>query len=147
MDHYTTARFEGMKEERKGDSRGLREAKAGKPGEKCRRLGEVQVFNKSGHRTEDGSRVRRPEYSDVGGSVKTTENDRSNSGGPKRSGEDWNVKLEEDGGEQMITGSHPVVVRMSSRVEPEVYRHRPGVGRELTGGYWNVYWSIPEVVG
>ncbi|KAF8147425.1 hypothetical protein K438DRAFT_1780048 [Mycena galopus ATCC 62051] len=86
MDHYTTARFKGMKEEGKGDGRGLPEVKAGKPEEKCRRPEEVRsrmyksgrpgkVFDKSGRRTEDGSQVRRPEGSDVGGSVKTTEND------------------------------------------------------------------------
>ena len=34
-----------------------------------------KVFDKSGRRTEDRSRVCRPEYSDVRGSVKTTEND------------------------------------------------------------------------
>ncbi|KAF8213234.1 hypothetical protein K438DRAFT_1750578 [Mycena galopus ATCC 62051] len=38
MDHYTTARFKGMKEEGKGDGRGLPEVKASKPEEKCRRL-------------------------------------------------------------------------------------------------------------
>ncbi|KAF8208405.1 hypothetical protein K438DRAFT_1754322 [Mycena galopus ATCC 62051] len=74
MDHYTTARFKGMKEG-KGDGRGLPEVKAGKPEEKCRRPEKVRVIDKSGRRTEDGSQVRRPEYSDVGGSVKTTEND------------------------------------------------------------------------
>ncbi|KAF8157356.1 hypothetical protein K438DRAFT_1777350 [Mycena galopus ATCC 62051] len=83
MDHYTTARFKGMKEG-KEDGRGLPEVKAGKLEEKCRRPEEVhchlvqrpgKVFDKSGCWTEDGSQVRRPEYSDVGGSVKTTEND------------------------------------------------------------------------
>ncbi|KAF8139141.1 hypothetical protein K438DRAFT_1946903 [Mycena galopus ATCC 62051] len=80
MDHYTTARFKGMKEG-KEDGRGLPEVKAGKLEEKCRRPEKVRpdvrgkVFDKSGRRTEDGSQVRRPEYSDVGGSVKTTEND------------------------------------------------------------------------
>ncbi|KAF8185078.1 hypothetical protein K438DRAFT_1766182 [Mycena galopus ATCC 62051] len=105
-----------------------------------------KVFDKSGRRTEDGSQVRQPEYSDVGGSVKTTENDGkpnnvnnqsktfySNSG-------DRNVKPEEDGDEQMITGSHPVVVRMSSGDEPEVNRRRPGVDWEMTGRW-------PEVIG
>ncbi|KAF8139325.1 hypothetical protein K438DRAFT_1785797 [Mycena galopus ATCC 62051] len=96
MDHYTTARFKGMKEG-KEDGRGLPEVKASKPEEKCRRPEEVRrcsvirklcggsrmyksgrpgkVFDKSGRRTEEGSQVRRPEYSDVGGSVKTTEDD------------------------------------------------------------------------
>ncbi|KAF8193529.1 hypothetical protein K438DRAFT_1934785 [Mycena galopus ATCC 62051] len=124
IDHYTTARFKGMKEEGKGDSRGLPEVKA-----------------------EDGSQVRRLEYSDVGGSVKTTEDDgkpnnvnNQSKRRPERSGEDRNVKPEEDGGERMITGSHPVVVRMLSGIEPEVNRHRPGVDWELTGRW-------PEVIG
>ncbi|KAF8131784.1 hypothetical protein K438DRAFT_1788131 [Mycena galopus ATCC 62051] len=75
----------GMKEG-KGDGRGLLEVKASRPEDKCRRLEEVRsrmyksgrpgkVFDKSGRRTEDGSQVRRPEYSDIGRSVKTTEND------------------------------------------------------------------------
>ncbi|KAF8217864.1 hypothetical protein K438DRAFT_1747122 [Mycena galopus ATCC 62051] len=151
MDHYTTARFKGMKEG-KEDGRGLPEVKAGMPEEKCRRLEEVRldvrdkIFDKSGRRTEDGSQVRWPEYSDVEGSVKTTENDGkpnnvnnqsktfySNSG-------DRNIKPEEDGDEQMITGSHPVVARMSSGDEPEVNRRRPGVDREWTGRW-------PEVIG
>ncbi|KAF8211904.1 hypothetical protein K438DRAFT_1751505 [Mycena galopus ATCC 62051] len=81
IDHYTTARFKGMKEEGKEDGRGLPGVNTGKPEEKCRRPEEVRpdvrdkVFDKSGRRTEDGSQVRRPEYSDVGGSVKTTEDD------------------------------------------------------------------------
>ncbi|KAF8127333.1 hypothetical protein K438DRAFT_1949083 [Mycena galopus ATCC 62051] len=156
MDHYTTARFKGERTiwlarnegGGKEDGRGLPEVKAGK------------VFDKSGRRTEDGSQVRRPEYSDVGGSVRTTENDGkpnnvnnqsktfySNSGEPERSGEDWNVKPEEDRDEQMIIGSHPVVVWMSSGDEPEVNRRRPGVGREITGGYRNVDGCIPEYTG
>ncbi|KAF8129672.1 hypothetical protein K438DRAFT_1789014 [Mycena galopus ATCC 62051] len=143
MDHYTTARFKGMKEG-KEDGRGLPEVKAGRAmsgNPEVMPKSEMEpdnpdvrdkVIDKSGRRTEDGSRVRRPEYSDVGGSVKTMENDGkpnnvnnqsktfySNSGGPECSGEDRNVKPEEDGDERMITGSHPVVVRMSSGVEPK----------------------------
>ncbi|KAF8180333.1 hypothetical protein K438DRAFT_1842304 [Mycena galopus ATCC 62051] len=34
-----------------------------------------KVFDKSSRRMEDGSQVRQPEYSDVGGSVKTMEDD------------------------------------------------------------------------
>ncbi|KAF8143800.1 hypothetical protein K438DRAFT_1783372 [Mycena galopus ATCC 62051] len=192
MDHYTTARFKGMKEEGKGDGRGLPEVKAGKPEVKCRRPDKVRprwsptsrevhgcmsldvrdkVFDKSGRRTEDGTQVRQPEYLDVGGRVKTMENDgkpnnvkdgnevktgmmfiinlkhfiviaeecmwrsaakadrrlRENSSsaeGPERSGEDRNIKPEEDGDERMITRSHLVVVRMSSRVEPETHHQQ-----------------------
>ncbi|KAF8175922.1 hypothetical protein K438DRAFT_1939539 [Mycena galopus ATCC 62051] len=150
MDHYTTARFKGMKEG-KGDGRGLPEVKAGSRMYKSGRPG--KVLDKSGRRTEDGSQVRRPEHSDVGGSVKTTENDGrpnnvnnqsetfySNSGEPERSGEDRNVKPEEDGDERMITGSHPVVVRMLSGVEPEHQDDRK-VSPEVTKG---VRWMRPE---
>ncbi|KAF8207315.1 hypothetical protein K438DRAFT_1755970 [Mycena galopus ATCC 62051] len=143
----------------KEDSRGLPEVKAGKPEEKCRRPERSplcggsriyksgrpgKVFDKSSCWTEDGSQVCRPEYSDVGGSVKTTENDGkpnnvnnqsktfySNSREPERSREDRNVKPEEDGDERMITGSHPVVVQMSSGVEPEVRRSGGGVAKEV----------------
>ncbi|KAF8125892.1 hypothetical protein K438DRAFT_1949685 [Mycena galopus ATCC 62051] len=143
MDHYTTARFKGMKEGKR-DGRGLPEVKAGSRMYKSGRPG--KVFDKSGRWTEDGSEVRRPEYSDVGGSVKTTENDGkpnnvnnqsktfySNSG-------DRNIKPEEDGDEQMITGSHPVVVRMSSGVELEHQDDRK-VSPEVTKG---VRWKRPE---
>ncbi|KAF8206230.1 hypothetical protein K438DRAFT_1931485 [Mycena galopus ATCC 62051] len=77
MDHYTTARFKGMKEEGKGDGRGLPEVKAASREVHGCISPDIRdkVFDKSGHWTEDGGRVRRPEYSDVGGSVKTTEND------------------------------------------------------------------------
>ncbi|KAF8132111.1 hypothetical protein K438DRAFT_1948004 [Mycena galopus ATCC 62051] len=151
MDHYTTARFKGMKEEGKGDGRGLPGVKAGSRMYKSRRPG--KVFDKSGRWTEDGSQVRRPEYSDVGGSVKTTENDGkpnnvnnqsktfySNGREPERSGEDRNVKPEEDGDERMITGSHPVVVQMSSGIEPEHLDDRK-VSPEVTKG---VRWMRPE---
>ncbi|KAF8132113.1 hypothetical protein K438DRAFT_1788092 [Mycena galopus ATCC 62051] len=59
---------------------------------------------------------------------------------PERSGEDRDVKPEEDGDEQMITGSHPVVVRMSSGVEPEHQDDRK-VSLEVTKG---VRWKRPE---
>ncbi|KAF8201992.1 hypothetical protein K438DRAFT_2103479 [Mycena galopus ATCC 62051] len=62
----------------------------------------------------------------------------SSAEGPERSGEDRNIKPEDDGDELKITGSHLVVVRMSSGDEPEVNRHRPGVDRKMTGGYRRV---------
>ncbi|KAF8191987.1 hypothetical protein K438DRAFT_2136711 [Mycena galopus ATCC 62051] len=71
----------------------------------------------------------------------------SNSGGPERSGEDRNVKPEEDGDNWMITGSHPVAIRMSSGIEPEVNQRGPGVDREMAGGYRNVNGYIPEYTG
>ncbi|KAF8125547.1 hypothetical protein K438DRAFT_1949809 [Mycena galopus ATCC 62051] len=102
MDHYTTARFKGTKEEGKGDDRGLPGVKAA--GGDMPKAGRSPVirklcrsprwsptsrevhgcispdvwdkdFDKSGCRTEDGSQVCQQEYSDVGGSVKTTEDD------------------------------------------------------------------------
>ncbi|KAF8128509.1 hypothetical protein K438DRAFT_1888319, partial [Mycena galopus ATCC 62051] len=67
MDHYTTARFKGERTIWLARNEG-----GGKEdGRGC--LG--KVFDKSGRRTEDGRQVCRPECSDVGGSVKTTEND------------------------------------------------------------------------
>ncbi|KAF8143389.1 hypothetical protein K438DRAFT_1945845 [Mycena galopus ATCC 62051] len=99
---------------------------------KSGRLG--KVFDKSGRRTEDGSQVRRPEYSDVGGSVKTTEND----GKPNNVNNQSKTFYSNSGDDnRKSSGRSPDVVR---GIKPEVNRRRPGVDRELTGRW-------PEVIG
>ncbi|KAF8209493.1 hypothetical protein K438DRAFT_1929891 [Mycena galopus ATCC 62051] len=162
MDHYTTARFKGMKEEGKGDGRGLPEVKAGKLEEKCRRPGEVRFLtspvvgcetevesiSQSTQMLEEESRQRRMTEGQTTLEMELTletgmmfiinlkhfiviaEGQMKSDKSPR---EDRNVKPEEDGDDRKITGSHLVVVRMSSGVEPEVNRRRPGVGRTLTG--------------